>query len=92
MGDLPRGNGIGGAWEALSVGKVCGLKTDLPQSGFAPEDGIPSRVACPPPDEGRPLKKVPFFYACENGVFKRPSEILDSIVGFSILRGLICEG
>ena len=46
--------------------------------------------ACPPPDKGRPLKKGPVFYALECGIFEQPSELFDSLVGFSILRGLFC--
>lgn len=53
--------------------------------------GAPVPLSAPPVSLMRPLKKVSFFYACESGVFKQPSEIFDSIVGFSILGGLICE-
>ena len=38
----------------------------------------------------RPLKKGPVFYALECGIFEQPSELFDSLVGFSILRGLFC--
>ena len=54
------------------------------------ERKIPRPGACPPPDTGRPLKKGPVFYALECGIFEQPSELFDSLVGFSILRGLFC--
>ena len=60
VGDLPRGIGIRGHWGGISMGKVRGMKVDLPHSplGLSPNDagtfprhhrGLPQMLPGPSP-------------------------------------------